>query len=86
MHEAYLRLAGEQTFVDRQHFFRVAAEAMRRILIDRARQKLRLKHGGQRERVPLSVVDLATQAPVDGLVALDDALERFAAAEPIKAT
>ncbi|MCC6507838.1 MAG: sigma-70 family RNA polymerase sigma factor [Pirellulaceae bacterium] len=85
VHEAYLRLAGKQTFADQRHFFCVAAEAMRRILIDRARQKLRLKHGGQQERVPLSVVDLATQAPADDLVALDEAFERFAAVEPIKA-
>lgn len=85
VHEAYLRLAGEQTFADRQHFFRVAAEAMRRILIDRARQKLRLKHGGQRERVPLSGVELATLSPAAELVALDEAFERFMAVEPLKA-
>ncbi len=59
VHEVYLRLAGKQIFADQRHFFRVAAEAMRRILIDRARHKLRLKHGGKRDRVPLSGVDMA---------------------------
>src|SRR5262245_31669279 len=54
VHEAYLRLVGGQRFADRRHFFRVAAEAMRRILIDQARQKRRVKYGGGRERVPLS--------------------------------
>lgn len=85
VHEAYLRFKGMQTFADRRHFFCVAAEAIRRILIDRARRKLRLKHGGQRERVPLSAVDLVAQAQDGDLVALDEAFERFAAVEPIKA-
>ena len=49
VHEAYLRLIGDQAFADRRHFFRVAAEAMRRILIDRARWKLRINHGGQHD-------------------------------------
>src|SRR3954469_18632008 len=48
VHEACLRLIGNQQFADRRHFFRVAAEAMRRILIDRARQKRRIRHGGDR--------------------------------------
>src|ERR1700722_4814638 len=63
VHEAYLRPVGDQQFSDRLHFFRVAAEAMRRILIDRARQKRRIKHGGQRERVPLSDLEVAGGAP-----------------------
>src|ERR1700720_1765866 len=46
VHEAYMRLVGDHHFADRSHFFRVAAEAMRRILIDRARQKRRIRHGG----------------------------------------
>jgi RNA polymerase sigma factor (TIGR02999 family) len=85
VHEAYLRLVGDQQFADRSHFFRVAAEAMRRILIDRARQKRRFKHGGQRERVPLSDVEVAGEAPAEQLLALDEALDRFAAVDPVKA-
>src|SRR5262245_58789842 len=54
VHEAFLRLVGDQDFADRRHFFRVAAEAMRRILIDQARQKRRTKRGGDQQRVPLS--------------------------------
>ncbi|MBC7855859.1 MAG: sigma-70 family RNA polymerase sigma factor [Pirellulaceae bacterium] len=84
VHEAYLRLVGDHAFADHQHFFRVAAEAMRRILIDRARRKLRIRHGGQRERVPLSDVELAAEAPVEQLLALDEALQRFSALEPAK--
>jgi RNA polymerase sigma factor (TIGR02999 family) len=85
VHEAYLRLVGDQQFADRRHFFRVAAEAMRRILIDRARQKRRIKHGGQRERVPLSEVEVAGEAPAEQLLALNEALDRFVAVDPVKA-
>jgi RNA polymerase sigma factor (TIGR02999 family) len=85
VHEAYLRLVGDRDFADRRHFFRVAAEAMRRILIDRARRKLRTRHGGQRERVPLSEAEIAADAPVEQLLALDEQLERFSALEPVKA-
>jgi len=85
VHEAYLRLVGDCQFADRRHFFRVAAEAMRRILIDRARQRQRKRHGGGRRRVPLSVVEPAADAPADELLALDEALNRFAAVDPVKA-
>jgi RNA polymerase sigma factor (TIGR02999 family) len=85
VHEAYLRLVGDRPFADRRHFFRVAAEAMRRILIDRARHKRRTRHGGGRARVPLSDVEVASEADVDELLALDEALERFAARDPLKA-
>ena len=85
VHEAYLRLVGDHAFADGRHFFRVAAEAMRRILIDRARRKLRIRHGGQRERVPLSDVELAAEAPAEELLDLDEALQRFSALEPEKA-
>jgi RNA polymerase sigma factor (TIGR02999 family) len=85
VHEAYLRLAHERQFADRRHFFRVAAEAMRRILIDRARQKQRIRHGGERRRVPLSEAEPATAAPAEDHLALDEALERFAAIDPAKA-
>jgi RNA polymerase sigma factor (TIGR02999 family) len=85
VHEAYLRLVGDVQFADRQHFFRVAAEAMRRILIDQARRKRRIKHGGQRERVQLSDVELAADTPAEQLLALDEALDRFATLDPVKA-
>ena len=85
VHEAYLRLVGNRPFADRHHFFRVAAEAMRQILIDHARQKRRIRHGGDRGRVPLSDVELAVEAPADELLALDEALDRFAAKDPVKA-
>lgn len=85
VHEAYVRLVGDHQFADRSHFFRVAAEAMRRILIDHARQKRRLRHGGNRERVPLSDVEVAADAPAEELLALDEALDRFAARDPVKA-
>ena len=85
VHEAYLRLVGEQQFANRSHFFRVAAEAMRRILIDQARRKQRLKHGGQQVRVPLSGVEQAAEAPPEELLELDAALDRFAVVDPIKA-
>lgn len=80
-----MRLVGDHAFADGRHFFCVAAEAMRRILIDHARRKLRIRHGGQREQVPLSEVELAAQAPAEELLDLDEALQRFAALEPAKA-
>ena len=85
VHEAYLRLVGDHQYADRRHFFHVAAEAMRRILIDRARQKGRIKHGGQRERVPLFDVEVAGEVGAEQLLALDEALDRFAAVDPVKA-
>jgi RNA polymerase sigma factor (TIGR02999 family) len=85
VHEAFLRLAGDRPFADRGHFFRVAAAAMRRILVDRARQKRRARHGGDRDRVPLADAQPAAPAPADDLVALDEALDRFAVSAPVKA-
>lgn len=85
VHEAYVRLVGDHHFADRNHFFRVAAEAMRRVLIDHARQKRRIRHGGDRERVPLSDVEVEADALTEELLALDEALERLAAREPVKA-
>jgi RNA polymerase sigma factor (TIGR02999 family) len=85
VHEAYLRLAGDHRFTDRQHFFVVAAEAMRRILIDRARRRRSVKHGGDRQRVPLSAADDDVETSVDDLLSLDEVLERFAQVDPQKA-
>ncbi len=87
VHEAYLRLVGDgqgQHWDHRGHFFAAAAEAMRRILVDAARRKQTVRHGGERHRVPLLDHHRITQSP-DGLIALDDALSRFAAEEPAKA-
>ena len=86
VHEAYLRLVGGETsWENRRHFFAAAAEAMRRILIDRARRKRRVRHGGGRQRVELEADDLAIDAPSVELLALDEALDRLAAEDPQKA-
>jgi RNA polymerase sigma factor (TIGR02999 family) len=86
VHEAYLRLVGgtsERQFTDRKHFFRVAATAMRHILIDRARRKRSRKHGGGQRRLELDAV--AAPQPDEELLALDAALEKLAAGDPPKA-
>jgi RNA polymerase sigma factor (TIGR02999 family) len=85
VHEAYLRLVGDQKFNGRDHFFAAAAEAMRRILIDNARRKRRPKHGGDRERLPLDELSLPIDDPGEDLLALDEALSLLAQEEPIKA-
>ena len=79
VHEAWLRLVGEQapSFNDRQHFFRASAEAMRRILIDRARRKHTRRHGGGYQRVDVEGFDLAAPNVDDQLLAVNDALEKF---------
>jgi len=84
VHEAYLRLIGNQHFDGRGHFFAAAAEAMRRILVDAARRKAAVRHGGERRRVPLDEIHRVAESP-DGLVDLDEALTRFAVVEPHKA-
>ena len=86
VHEAYLRLVGpgeESQWNSRGHFFAAAAEAMRRILVDQARRKRRPKHGGGRERVALP--DVPARDPDDRLLALDGALTRLAAEDPLAA-
>ena len=88
VHDAYLRLVdveNAQQWDSRGHFFSAAAEAMRRILIERARRKARIKHGGQHRRVDLDGVVVVGEEPRDDLIALDEALTRFAAVEPEKA-
>src|SRR5450432_2201797 len=76
VHELYLRLVGEQSFDHRGHFFAAAAEAMRRILVDKAREKATVKRGGGQHRVDLDQVDGSASAgpPADDLLALDEAL------------
>jgi RNA polymerase sigma factor (TIGR02999 family) len=80
VHEAYLRLVDvPHHWNSRGHFFAAAAEAMRRILVESARRKGRLKHGGDHRRVELDAAELAVQIPADDLLALDEALTRLAA-------
>jgi RNA polymerase sigma factor (TIGR02999 family) len=85
VHEAYLRLVGDHTYADHRHFFRVAAEAMRQILIDRARQHRRARHGGDRQRVSFDQAGPIIESQPDELLDLDEALERFSAVDPLKA-
>jgi RNA polymerase sigma factor (TIGR02999 family) len=88
VHEAYLRLVGDAQdppFDSRGHFFSAAAEAMRRILVENARRKRRQKHGGGLVRVDLDEADLACRLPPDDLLALDEAMARLAAEDPLKA-
>jgi RNA polymerase sigma factor (TIGR02999 family) len=82
VHEAYLRLVGAsepQEWEGRTHFFAAAAEAMRRILVESARRKKRLKHGGEFQRVSLEDIDVPLPLPGDELIALDEALNGLAA-------
>ncbi len=88
VHEAYLRLVGpigERQFANRRHFFAAAAEAMRRILIEAARRKARLKRGGGQKREVIHLDALAARVPDEELLALNDALERFAEHDAVKA-
>jgi len=89
VHEVYLRLLGpedsNQSWNSRGHFFGAAAEAMRRILVEKARHKGRLKHGGERQRVELDSAYAVLAPPSLDLLALDEALSKLAADEPAKA-
>jgi RNA polymerase sigma factor (TIGR02999 family) len=81
VHEAWLRLLkpGELARLkDKDHFVAVAAEAMRRILVESARRKKRIKHGGDFERVEMDGIDVALPLPADEVIALDEALDRLA--------
>jgi RNA polymerase sigma factor (TIGR02999 family) len=82
VHEAYLRLVGDQQFDNRGHFFAAAAEAMRRILLNRARDKKRLKRGGERHRVDLDHIEIALDTREEELMALDEALTQLAFEDP----
>ena len=84
VHEAWLRLAGKEApgWQGRRHFFGAAAEAMRRILVENARRKKRLKHGGQLERVDVDNVEIPSPLPDDELLAMDEALNRLAEIDP----
>jgi len=87
VHEAWLKLVGGggQQFENRSHFFAVAAEAMRRILIDRARKRKTQRHGGHCVHVQLEDTGLAGPAADDQVLALDEALERLSQEYPIQA-
>ena len=85
VHEAYIRLVGSHDpgWENRGHFFAAAAEAMRRLLVDRARRKKRLRRGGAWERVGLDVAELTVDGPSEDLLALDQALEKLADKHPV---
>ena len=87
VHEAYLRLVGNeaQNWNSRGHFFAAAAEAMRRILVENARRKKRLKRSGQREDADHPDPDIAVDSSLDDLLALDEALDKLRREDPIKA-
>jgi RNA polymerase sigma factor (TIGR02999 family) len=88
VHEAWLRLGGDQqpTWQNRTHFFSAASEAMRRILIERARRKAARRHGAGGEHVDIDDLEIALPIQNDErLLALDEALARLAAADPAKA-
>lgn len=87
VHEAYLRVSkegedGGKAWSGRRHFFGAAAEAMRRILIERARSRQRIKRGGDQDRVDLSVSQIVSPAEDDQLLAVHEALEELEAADP----
>jgi RNA polymerase sigma factor (TIGR02999 family) len=85
VHEAWLRLTGDEPnlyFANRAHFFAAAAEAMRRILVDRARRKSADKRGGGWERINLDSVDLAADANDDTLLLINESLDKLAQEEP----
>jgi RNA polymerase sigma factor (TIGR02999 family) len=84
VHEAYIRLVGEETsnWDSSGHFFAAAAEAMRRILVDNARRKRSIRHGGNRQKLSLTEDFLAIEDPKDDLLALNEALDKLANEDP----
>jgi RNA polymerase sigma factor (TIGR02999 family) len=85
VHEAYLRLVGDQHFDNRRHFFAAAAEAMRRILVEQTRRKRRVRHGGSKQRIDLDDAGALVPPPSEDLLALDEALSRLASLNPVRA-
>jgi RNA polymerase sigma factor (TIGR02999 family) len=85
VHEAYLRLVGDPQFTSRSHFLATAAEAMRHILVDRARAKARTKRGGGRKRLDLRHEIAVHDLPPDDLLDLTEALDALEAEDPVKA-
>jgi RNA polymerase sigma factor (TIGR02999 family) len=84
VHEAYLRLVGkgDQGWVNRKHFFAAAAESMRRILVESARRKQRLRHGGHLERVELVGIDVAVEADEDQILLIHESIQRLEQEDP----
>jgi RNA polymerase sigma factor (TIGR02999 family) len=87
VHEAWLQLtgAGERSWQNRAHFFGAAADAMRRILIDKARRKARIKHGGGLARIAIDDIDLAETTPDDNVIIIDEALQKLEQEDPEQA-
>jgi RNA polymerase sigma factor (TIGR02999 family) len=87
VHEAWLQLAGagERSWQNRAHFFGAAADAMRRILIDKARRKARIKHGGGQMRVDIQGIDLAETMPDDNVLLINEALQQLEKDDPEQA-
>lgn len=87
VHDAWMRLVGNENpkFENRRHFFAAAAEAMRHILIDNARRKQAIRHGGGLQRMDLESMDFSSPATDDRLVAVNDALDKLAAQRPLEA-
>lgn len=87
VHEAWLQLTGddERAWQNRAHFFGAAADAMRRIMVDKARSKARLKRGAGKLRVDIEEVEIAASAPDDDLLAIDEALEKLERQDPEQA-
>jgi RNA polymerase sigma factor (TIGR02999 family) len=84
VHEVFVRLdhQGTSKFANKAHFFAIAAEAMRRILIEHARSKGRVKRGGDAHRVPLGLLDLAAEHDSDQILSLDEAMQRLEKESP----
>jgi RNA polymerase sigma factor (TIGR02999 family) len=87
VHEAYLRLVGSegQNWDNKGHFFKAAAEAMRRILVENARRKKGLKYGGSHQRINLDSLAISGKETSDELIALDEVLAKLAVEDPVKA-
>ena len=87
VHEVWLKLGGEENrqWRNRNHFFAAAAEAMRRILTDKARQKLRVRHGGDQQRINLDEWTTAAESEADHILAVSEALEKFSKLDPQRA-
>jgi RNA polymerase sigma factor (TIGR02999 family) len=87
VHEAWMRLVGDENrqFANRAHFFAAAAEAMRRILIDKARRRRALRHGGDQQRVDLEDFELTAPAEEDELLAVNQALDKLAITHAVQA-
>jgi RNA polymerase sigma factor (TIGR02999 family) len=87
VHEAWLQLAGDgsRSWQNRAHFFGAAADAMRRILIDKARRKSRVKHGGDRTRVDITDLEIAATVPDEDVLRINEALEKLEREDPEQA-